>query len=256
MSDLAGQQLRLSAVPVGPNARSGSAAAPTLFPTEEDEYFRYEVCFAVLRTAARPDWIEGREHHREKPLKLKLAPRHLLAYDAIGVDASSVREKAAGDSHCPGLRRHLQVSTELSSSKSSKTIFSSVKIFLTARSPNLAIHTIFRQKPNRSTLRNPWAKLESFYKRSTCMRHTFPKESRAALQRRSVTAQTSAHGLSPIFLGMLSLALKSKSSLGRGNIITTTYQTQHTSCGAPEYCEYCEYYEYRECADEWREAYI
>jgi hypothetical protein len=68
----------------------------------------------------------------EQPLKLKLAPRRLLAYDAIGVDASSVRQKAAGDLHCPGLRRHLQVSTELSSSKSSKTIFSSVKIFLAA----------------------------------------------------------------------------------------------------------------------------
>jgi len=55
MSDLAGQQLRLSAVPIGPNAHSGSAAAPTLFPTEEDEYFRYEACFAVFWTAARSD---------------------------------------------------------------------------------------------------------------------------------------------------------------------------------------------------------
>jgi len=55
MSDPGGQQLRLTAEPLGPNDHSGSAAAPTLFPTEEDEYFRYEVCLAVLRTAVRPD---------------------------------------------------------------------------------------------------------------------------------------------------------------------------------------------------------
>jgi hypothetical protein len=81
------------------------------------------------RTELKAEGIIG-----NSPLNLKLAPRRLLAYDAIGVDASSVREKAAGDLHCPGLRRHLQVSTELSSSsKSSETIFSSVKIFLVAR---------------------------------------------------------------------------------------------------------------------------
>ena len=82
------------------------------------------------------------------------------------------------------------------------------------------------------------------------MRHTFPKESSAAFAETvGHSADFGAWSQFDIF-GVLSLALNSKSSLGRGNLITATNQTQHTSCGAHEYCEYCE------CDDEWREAYI
>lgn len=56
MSDPAGQQVRLTAEPVGPNDHSGSAAAPTLFPTEEGEYLtKQQVYSGAFQAFVRQD---------------------------------------------------------------------------------------------------------------------------------------------------------------------------------------------------------
>ena len=73
MSDRAGQHVRLSAVPIRPNAHSGSAAAPTLFPTEGDEQLaERDVYSAVLRAVVTPGWMRGKAHHQASPSKWKL----------------------------------------------------------------------------------------------------------------------------------------------------------------------------------------